>query len=208
MQKITKLLLVLAVCFSIKWSNAQDYNNYFNTGISCVFLGTGDLLGSSLNLNYTYMPSKKFGIKASYALATAGHSGTLDTYKRNQITNVITEGDGGFLVDYAKYDIVNIGAVYQINDGLKHILHTSAGVTYKRIKSTRPGAIWGEPNDNGEHVFTIKNYYYSSRNAIGFFINFEYLYFIKENFSIGIRAASQPVGDVVYSIGISLGSRF
>lgn len=208
MQKITTLLLILTICFSTKWSNAQDYNNYFNTGLSYVFLGTGDKLGTSISLNYTHMPSKKFGIKASYSLATAGGDSYFDLYNRNEITNIRTEGDSGFLVEYAKYDMVNLGVVYQINDGLKHVLHTSTGVTYKRVKSTGPQSILGESDANGERIYTIRDYYYSSTNAIGFFVNLEYMYFIKENFSVGIRAGSQPIGDVVHSIGISLGSRF
>jgi len=209
----TLLIIILFSCVFYN-CNAQEvpFNNYLNTNINYAFFGSGDLNGTAIGLNYVRMASKRFGIKLNYASANGNSEGRL-LFDRtpDQIINVIFEGDSGFAVSYSHYNMFNAGPVFRISDGADHIMLTSVGLNFTRAKHSYPSGtrITEDSFNTDKPEYILSGYNFSSINGIGGYVSIDYLYFIKNNFSIGFQGAIHlSTADIVSSVGFTLGSRF
>jgi len=209
MYKIQILLLVALVNISILEVKAQEtssFINYININYGYAFFGTGDENGTALGVDYTRMVSKRFGLRLNYTSADASSPGFTSRYTPEELGNITLRGDGGHAVSVSLYKMLNLGVVYQVSDQTqKNILHTSAGLNYKKAKYNYPSNV-GDPYQEGQ--VSIRHYQFVSENEIGFFVDLKYLHFIKEHFAIGFHGTMQPGGNIVSNVGVTLSNRF
>lgn len=204
--KLTFALLVTALLSSTQlFAQQSPYNNYLYCNISYAFFGSGDFSGSSIGINYTHMMSKRFGAQISYKVATGGKPEFTNRYTNDMLTNIRLVGDSGHAVSYAFYKMINIGPTFRISDNDKNQLLISAGFNYKQVKDSYVG---NYNNLNGDGQITVNEFVFTSENDLGGFLQLQYLYFIKDNFSIGFHVGTQPSGNIVHDFGVTIGSRF
>ncbi len=200
------MLLITALLNSSQLNGQQSpYNNYLHFNVSYAFFGTGDQGGSTLGLNYVHMLSKRFGAQFSYKVAYADDPDFSTQFTNQQLTNVVLQGDAGHAVSISNYKMVNIGPVFKLTDTDKNQLLVSAGFNYKKAKYNYIGNL-RSLNNNTE--VSIDRFVFTSENEIGGFVQLQYYYFIKDNFSIGFHAGTQPSSNIVHDFGVTLGSRF
>jgi len=205
--KNNKLILgiTLLVLFTYS-SNAQETNskNYVLSNISYAFFGTGDISGSAVGVAYHHMFLDKFGANISYSKASA-HSSDSRSFPEDYTIENADERGNNFAFDISSYNSANIGLTYRTIANPRHELLAGAGLNYKSTKNNYPNATSYNHDDN---TITILHYTFEGYRDIGFYISFDYLFFIKEHFSIGIHAAYENTPDVLTSVGLSLGCRF
>lgn len=194
-------------------TNAQNKNHLF-TNFSYAFIGTGDLSGNAIGLDYHRTVWSRFGVHVGFSKATGSGDGTLrralSNNSNNSIGNLTIRGNGNQLSDIAIYSTYLIGANYKVTDGQKHILLASGGLNYNQLKyNSLGGTLFENFNDQGiAGTVTITDTSVSAYDETGFYFGLDYLYVFNNSISIGLHLAVENSDNIAYKAGLSLGFSF
>lgn len=198
-------LLLLILCSTNIF--AQNYKNYVTPHYSYAFMGSGDVWGNSVGLNYTAILYSKFGLTAGYNKSTSSYNIFSDV---KEFDYKIQSNYKDFDVNYAIYNSYNLGLAYSVGDGSDHRLLASAGLSYKHIKSTELwAALWSTHQETGKKDYVeFDRVFYNKYNEYGIYVNLDYTYFFTDTFGIGTHASIESSEHILSMIGISCSARF
>lgn len=213
-KKMFIALFLLATSFQFLFAQiGTDANNYLTTSISYSFYGTGDISGNALGISYTRMVADRFGFQVGYSKATGQSEGLLefDNLQGNQeppYWNIRLEGDKTFAFDMANYHSYNAGIAYRVTDGDKSTLLVAAGANFKRVRYNYINQTFPIRESGSDRELIMIGSNFSSRSSLGFHVTLDYLFFVADDFSIGIHGSFENTEDVLTNGGISIGYRF
>lgn len=213
-KRIFIAIFMLATSSSFLFAQmGSDARNYLTTSFSYSFFGTGDISGNALGISYTRMVASRFGVQVGYSKASGQSEGILGfenliSDQEQPYYNLRLEGDRTFAFDMANYHSYNAGLAYRVTDGETSTLIVAAGANLKRVRYNYVNQTFPVSAEGWDEELRLIGVDFNSRSSLGFHVTLDYLFFVADDFSIGLHGSFENSEDLLTNGGISIGYRF
>jgi len=203
---------LILVIFSLFVSNQMfaQQKNYVLTNYSFSFMGTGDIRGSAIGIDYHRNLKGRFGVHLGVSKASGGSNFLLfpDSENfRNGTSNVTIQGTGTS-DNIAQYNSYMAGLSYKVADGEKQVLLVGLGLNHKRFKQSYIDLVTTSFDSNSEPIIMAEQFTLVNENEWHGYLSIAYHYYVADNFSLGLHLSVEPGANIISKAGLALGYRF